>query len=68
MLRKAIAAANHQNPALPAAKKLFQNGVSRVLDAHNAGMLNWSNNKNRWIAEEIRFKILNLLVSLEYCK
>lgn len=66
MLRDAIAKANPGNPALPKAKGLLQSGARRVLDAANANKLNWSDDKNRWIAEEVRLEILEILVELEY--
>jgi len=65
MLKDAIAKANPGNLALPKAKELLQSGAHRVLDAKNANMLNWSDDKNRWIAEEVRLEILETLVVLK---
>lgn len=66
MLRDAIAKAKPGNPALPKAKEFLTSGAGRVLDAENANKLNWSDEKNRWIAEEVRLEILEILVVLEY--
>jgi len=66
MLRDTIAKAKPGNPALPKAKELLTSGARRVLDAENANKLNWSDEKNRWIAEEVRLEILETLVVLEY--
>jgi hypothetical protein len=66
MLKEAIANANPGNPALPKAKDLLKSGARRVLDAENADKLNWSDDKDRWIAEKVRLEILETLVALEY--
>lgn len=66
MLKDAIAKANPDNPALPKAKELLKTGAHRVLDAKNANKLNWSDDKDRWIAEKVRLEILETLVALEY--
>lgn len=65
MLKDAIAKANPGNPALPKAKELLQSGARRVLEATNANKLNWFDDKNRWIAEEVRLEILETLVALK---
>jgi len=66
MLKDAIAKAKPGNPALPKAKELLKTGAHRVLDAKNANKLNWSDDKDRWIAEKVRLEILETLVALEY--
>lgn len=66
MLKDAIAKTKPNNPVLPKAKELLKSGARRVLDAENANKLNWSDVKNRWIAEEVRLEILETLVALEY--
>lgn len=65
MLKDAIAKANPGNPALPKAKELLQSGARRVLDAKNANKLNWSDDKDRWIAEKVRLEILETIVALK---
>ena len=64
MLRDAIVAANPGNPALPKARELLQSGARRVLDGANAKLLNWSDDKDRWIAEQVRLEILETIVAL----
>jgi hypothetical protein len=66
MLKDAIANAKTGNPALPKAKELLKSGARRVLDAANVNKLNWSDDKDRWIAEKVRLEILETLVALEY--
>jgi hypothetical protein len=66
MLREAISKANPNNSTLPKAKELLETGISRVLKAKNASQLNWSNDKNRWIAEKVRVEILETLAALGY--
>lgn len=65
MLKDAIAKTNTFNPALPKANELLQYGARRVLDATNANKLNWSDDKDRWIAEEVRLEILKTIVALK---
>jgi len=65
MLKDAIAKAKPGNPALPKAKDLIKSGARRVLDAKDANKLNWSDDKDRWIAEEVRLEILETLVALK---
>lgn len=66
MLEDAIAHAKVENPNLSKAKYLLKSGARRVLEAENANKLNWTDNKNRWIAEEVRLEILEMLVALGY--
>jgi len=66
MFKDAIAKTKPNNPVLPKAKELLKTGARRVLDAENANKLNWSDDKNRWIAEEVRLEILETLVALQY--
>ena len=65
MLSDAIAKANPRNPVLTKAKELLQSGARRVLDAENANKLDWSDDKDRWIAEKVRLEILETLVALK---
>ena len=66
MLRDAISKADPVNSSLPKAKELLKTGASRVLNAKNVNQLNWSNDKDRWIAENVRIEILEALVALRY--
>ena len=65
MLKDAIAKANPGNPALSKAKELLQFGARRVLGEKNANKLNWSDDKDRWIAEKVRLEILETIVALK---
>jgi hypothetical protein len=66
MLKDAISKADPDNSALPKAKELVQTGARRVFEAKNASQFNWINDKDRWVAEDVRFEILKNLVSLGY--
>jgi hypothetical protein len=66
MLKDAIAKAEPENPALSKAKDLLQTGARRVLEDKNANQFDWINDKDRWIAEQVRMEILENLVALEY--
>jgi len=66
MLKDAVAKAAPGNPSIPKAKDLLQSCACRVLDAENANKLNWTDDKDRWIAEEVRLEILETLMALKY--
>lgn len=68
MLRNRIAAAERGGKAhekLTAAKKLLATAADTVLSAPGAEKLNWSEAKDRTLADRIRMDVLNLLESLE---
>ena len=64
MLRDALAKAGADNPAVARAKGLLATGARRVLEAQNADKINWSDPKDRWVAETVRLEILETLTAL----
>ena len=67
MLRAAVASADQpgvRSPALDRARKLLTEAAPRVCDAKGASALNWADEKDRGVADQVRLEILAALTEL----
>ena len=67
MLRDGVISADKRgvrSPALERARKLLTEAASRVCEAKGASGLNWSDEKDRNVADGVRVEILEMLVEL----
>jgi len=65
MLRDAVARSKPNHPALTKAKDLLANGARRVLQGEAVSNISWVDNKDRWVAEQVRLEILEALAALK---
>ena len=64
MLRAAVASADPRivrSPALDRARRLLTGAAARVCDAKGASALNWADEKDRGVADQVRIEILAAL-------
>lgn len=68
MLRQSVAkakAAGRNDAAVAAAESLLQSAAPEVLDAEGAGGLQWHDPKDRTLADRVRVKVLEAILSLQ---